>query len=103
MVGDVMSVLMVADAESMAVAGDEPSTLVNADEMVEAVDAGRSMVVGEGAGESPRSAPIDEVQPRECPCLRAFDSWSVCGIRRTRRRSDDIGKHRFTQVRPLVG
>jgi hypothetical protein len=37
------------------------------------------------------AAPIfagDEVLPRQCPCLRVFDSWSVCGIRRTRRRSD---------------
>jgi hypothetical protein len=23
----------------------------------------------------------DEVLPRQCPCLRAFDSWSVLGIR----------------------
>jgi hypothetical protein len=27
--------------------------------------------------------------------LRAFEKWRACGIRRTRRRSDDIGKHRF--------
>jgi hypothetical protein len=34
-----------------------------------------------GAGESvdlnpiiPQMAPIDEVQPRQCPCLRAFES-----------------------------
>jgi hypothetical protein len=33
------------------------------------------------------SSTVDEVQPRQCTCLRAFDSWSVCGIRRTRRRS----------------
>jgi hypothetical protein len=26
---------------------------------------------------SPRSAPIDEVLPRQCPCLRAFDLWSA--------------------------
>jgi hypothetical protein len=37
----------------------------------------------------------DEVQPRQCPCLRAFETWSACGIRRTRRRSDGAEKHRF--------
>jgi hypothetical protein len=70
MVGDAMSMSMVGDVESTTVAGDEPLALVGADELVEAVDPGRSMVVGEGAGESvdpdpvvPRSAPIDDVQP----------------------------------------
>jgi hypothetical protein len=52
MAGDVVSMSMAGNAESTAVAGDEPSTLVDADELVEAVDAGRSVVVGEGAGES---------------------------------------------------
>jgi hypothetical protein len=48
--------------------------------------------------------PGDEVQPRQCPCLRAFDSWSACGIRRTRRLSDDTGKHRFYPgSAPLLG
>jgi hypothetical protein len=56
MVGDAMS--MVGDAESMAIAGGEPSTLVGADELVEVVDAGRSMVVGEGAGESVDLDPV---------------------------------------------
>jgi hypothetical protein len=53
-------------------------------------------VVGEGAGESvdpdpavPTVAPIDEVLPRQCPCLWAFETWSASGIRRTRRRSDE--------------
>jgi hypothetical protein len=42
---------MVGDAESTVGVGDELSTLVGAVELVEVVDAGRSMVVGEGAGE----------------------------------------------------
>jgi hypothetical protein len=47
---------------------------------------------------------IDEVQPRQCPCLRAFKSWSACGIRRTRRRSDNTGRHRFYPgSAPLLG
>jgi hypothetical protein len=45
-------------------------------------------------------SPSNEVLPRQCPCLKAFNLWSVCGIRRTRQRSDDTGRHRFTQVRP---
>jgi hypothetical protein len=46
----------------------------------------------------------DEVRPQQCPCLRAFESWSACGIRRTRRRSDDIGRHRFYPgSAPLLG
>jgi hypothetical protein len=52
------SMSMTGDAESMAVAGDEPSILVNAGELVETVDAGRSMVVGEGADESVDPDPI---------------------------------------------
>jgi hypothetical protein len=47
---------------------------------------------------------IDEVLPRQCPCLRAFKSWRERGIRRTRRRSNkDKGTREFTQVRPLGG
>jgi hypothetical protein len=47
---------------------------------------------------------IDEVYPRQCPCLRAFDSWSVCGIQRTCRRSDNTRKHRFyLGSAPLMG
>jgi hypothetical protein len=52
MVGDAVSMSMVDDVESTTVAGDEPSTLVGADELMEAVDTGESMMVGEGAGES---------------------------------------------------
>jgi hypothetical protein len=54
MVGEamLMSMSMVGDAESTAVAGDEPMTLGDADEMMETIDAGESMMVGEGAGES---------------------------------------------------
>jgi hypothetical protein len=58
MVGDAvsMSMSMVGNAESMA--GDEPSTLVGADELMEAIDAGESMMVGEGAGESVDPDPV---------------------------------------------
>jgi hypothetical protein len=41
------------------------------------------------------TSPFDEVPPRQCPCLRAFDSWCDQGIRQTRWRSDDTGKHGF--------
>jgi hypothetical protein len=41
--------MVVGDAESMAVAGDEPSILV---------DAGRSVMVGEGASESVDPDPV---------------------------------------------
>jgi hypothetical protein len=44
---------------------------------------------------------FDEVLPRQCPCLWAFETWSICGIRRTRRRSDESrGTRGFTQVWP---
>jgi hypothetical protein len=44
----------------------------------------------------------DEVYPRQCPCLRGFDSWRDCGIRRTQRRSiNDEGHTKFTQVHVL--
>jgi hypothetical protein len=47
---------------------------------------------------------IDEVYLQQCPCLRAFDSWSVCGIRRTRRRTNkNEGTQEFTQVQPPEG
>jgi hypothetical protein len=47
---------------------------------------------------------VDEVRPRQCPCLRAFKLWCDQGIRRTRRRSDDTGKHRFYPgSAPLLG
>jgi hypothetical protein len=43
----------------------------------------------------------DEVYPRQCPCLRAFDLGSALGTWRTRRRSDESsGTREFTQVRP---
>jgi hypothetical protein len=60
MVGDTvsMSMLMVGNLESTTTVGDAPSTLVGADELVEVVDAGRSMVVGEGAGESVDPDPV---------------------------------------------
>jgi hypothetical protein len=58
MYGDAVSMSMGGDAESTTVAGDEPSTLVGAVELVKAVDAGRSMVVGEGAGESVDPDPV---------------------------------------------
>jgi hypothetical protein len=37
----------------------------------------------------------DEVQPRQCPCLRAFETRRAYGTRRTRQRLEGIGKHRF--------
>jgi hypothetical protein len=46
------------DAESMMVAGDEPMTLGNADELMETVDAGESIMVGEGASESVDPDPV---------------------------------------------
>jgi hypothetical protein len=60
MVGEAVSMSTVSeavlmsmgDAESMAVAGDEPMTLGDADELMETVDAGKSIMVGEGASES---------------------------------------------------
>jgi hypothetical protein len=60
MVGDAvsMSMWMVGDAESTAVAGDEPLTLVGVGELMEDVNAGKSMVVGEGAGESVYPDPV---------------------------------------------
>jgi hypothetical protein len=60
MVGDTvsMSMPMVRDAESTAVAGDDPSTLVGVDELMEAVDAGKSMMVGGGACESIDLEPV---------------------------------------------
>jgi hypothetical protein len=47
----------------------------------------------------------DEVLPRQCPCLRAFDSWRECGIRQTRRRSDNRQRHTkfYPGSRPLDG
>jgi hypothetical protein len=64
MAGDAMSMSMAGEAESTTVAGDEPSILVNAGELVEAVDAGRSMVVGEGAGVSVDPDPVVPSTPR---------------------------------------
>jgi hypothetical protein len=49
MADDVMSMSMADDAESVAIVDDEPSTLV---------DAGRSVVVGEGASESVDPDPV---------------------------------------------
>jgi hypothetical protein len=47
-----------------------------------------------------RLAPIDEVYPRQCPCLGAFDSWRECGRWRIRRLQTETGHTReFTQVR----
>jgi hypothetical protein len=46
----------------------------------------------------------DKVLTRQCPCLRAFDSWSVCGILEDSTASDrNRGTHEFTQVRPPEG
>jgi hypothetical protein len=43
----------------------------------------------------------DEVLPRQCPCLRDFDLWSVCGHWRIRRLQTETWHTReFTQVRP---
>jgi hypothetical protein len=43
----------------------------------------------------------DEVDPRQCPCRRAFDLESELGTWRTRRRSDESrGTRGFTQVQP---
>jgi hypothetical protein len=58
MAGDVVSMSMTDNAESTAVAGDEPSTLVDVDELVEAVDTGRSVMVGERASESVDPDPV---------------------------------------------
>jgi hypothetical protein len=42
---------------------------------------------------------VDEVLTQQCPCLRAFDSWSVCGCL-----ADSTGRtQEFTQVRPPGG
>jgi hypothetical protein len=49
---------MTGDAESTAVAGDKLSILVDDGELVEVVDAGGSMVVGEGASKSVDPDPI---------------------------------------------
>jgi hypothetical protein len=57
MVGEAVSMSM-GDAESMVVAGDEPTMLGDADELMEIVDAGESMMVGEGAGESIDPDPV---------------------------------------------
>jgi hypothetical protein len=40
--------------------------------------AATSHVLTSGSADN-MSAPIDEVLTRQCPCLRDFDSWSVCG------------------------
>jgi hypothetical protein len=47
----------------------------------------------------------DEVLPLQCPCLRAFESWSEYGIRRTRWRSDNRQRHTkfYPGSRPLCG
>jgi hypothetical protein len=53
---------------------------------------------------SPWRTTIDEILPRQYPCLRAFELWRERGIRRTRRRSDrNKGTREFTQVRPPGG
>jgi hypothetical protein len=36
----------------------------------------------------------EEVHSRQCPCLRAFDSWSVCGHWQIRRLQTEIRVHR---------
>jgi hypothetical protein len=46
----------------------------------------------------------DEVLTWQCPCLRAFDQWSVCGRLADSTASDrNRGAHEFTQVRPPRG
>jgi hypothetical protein len=57
MLGEAASTSM-GDAELMTVADDEPMTLGNADESMETVDAGESMMVGDGAGESVDPDPV---------------------------------------------
>jgi hypothetical protein len=57
MVGEAVSMSM-GDAESTAVAGDEPTMLGAADESMEIVDAGKSMMVGEGASKSVDPDPV---------------------------------------------
>jgi hypothetical protein len=76
------------------------------------VDAMRLSMMGEGAGESidpdlssPRSAPIDEVLPRQCPCSRAFDLrnawWDLANSTAIKRKQ---GNTRFYPgSAPLIG
>jgi hypothetical protein len=46
----------------------------------------------------------DEVYPRQCSCLRSFNSWSVCGCWRIWRLQTETWHTReFTQVRPPEG
>jgi hypothetical protein len=46
----------------------------------------------------------DEVLTRQCPCLRAFDSWSICGRWRIwRLRTERECTREFTQIRPPEG
>jgi hypothetical protein len=46
----------------------------------------------------------DEVYPRQCPCLRDFDSWRERGRWWIQRLQTETGCTReFTQVRPLEG
>jgi hypothetical protein len=48
---------------------------------------------------------VDEVEPRQCPCLRAFDSWSALwdpvNSTAIRRKQRDIGFYQGSA--PLVG
>jgi hypothetical protein len=57
MVGEAMSMSM-GDAESTAVAVDEPTTLGETNELMETIDAGESMMIGEGDGESVDPDPV---------------------------------------------
>jgi hypothetical protein len=57
MVGEAVSMSMV-DAKPMVVAGDEPTMLGDADELMETIDAGESIMIGKGAGESVDLDPI---------------------------------------------
>jgi hypothetical protein len=69
------------------------------------------LVKDDGTGEPvdpapvvPMVAPIDEVLPRQCPYLRAFDSWRERGRWRIRRLQTETRRTReFTQVRPPGG
>jgi hypothetical protein len=53
---------------------------------------------------SPRSAPIDEVLTRQCPCLGLSIHGAYVGAWRIQRlQTETGGAHEFTQVRPPGG
>jgi hypothetical protein len=55
-------------------------------------------IVGDNSEEFDKNNnPVDEVLTRQCPCLRAFDSWSICGCLADSTASDrNRDTHEFT-------